>query len=111
MRASIFRKKFLTKDSMCGVENDISLCIVYKTITIVFIFNEYYQFRIWHKFIGTNFTGEKYIGSMAKDTEVQCFGFITQEDLLRYFLFEMLNKCVIVYISYSYNYKFLPGIW
>ena len=52
---------------MCGAKNDIFLYIAYKTIIIVLIPNE---FRIWHKFISINFTGKKYTGSTAKDTEV-----------------------------------------
>ena len=32
MKVSIFRKKFLIKDSMCGVENNISLYITHKVI-------------------------------------------------------------------------------
>ena len=43
---STFRKKFLIKDGMCGAKNDISLYIVYKTITIILISDEYYQFRM-----------------------------------------------------------------
>jgi len=70
MRFSISRKKFLVKDGMCGAENDISLYMVHKAITIVLIPNKYHQFRTQHKFIGINFTGEKHIGSIAKDMEV-----------------------------------------
>ena len=55
---------------MCGAENNISLCIAYKVITIVLIPNKYYQFRIWHKFMYVNFIEKKYICSTAKDTEV-----------------------------------------
>jgi len=62
---------------MCGAKNNISLYMVYKEITIILVPDEYYQFRMWHNFVGMNFTGEKYIGSIAKDIEVQCFGFIT----------------------------------
>jgi len=36
--------------------------MTYKSITIILIFNKYHQFRMQHKFIGTNFTEEKYIG-------------------------------------------------
>ena len=35
MEVSAFRKKFLIKDSICEAENDISLCMVYKAITII----------------------------------------------------------------------------
>ena len=55
---------------MCKVENDISLCIVHKVITIIPILNEYYQFGMLHKFVGINFTGEKHIGLIDKDIEV-----------------------------------------
>jgi len=46
MRVNVFRKKSLIKDGMCGVENDISLCMMHKAIPIVLILNKYYQFRI-----------------------------------------------------------------
>jgi len=46
MKVSVFRKKFLVKDSICRVENDIFLYIAHKTITIILIPNKYYQFRI-----------------------------------------------------------------
>ena len=46
MRVSVFRKEFFVKNRMCGAENDISLYIAYKTITIILIPNKYYQFRI-----------------------------------------------------------------
>ena len=55
---------------MCGAKNDISLYIVYKTITIILIPDEYYQFRMQHNFVNMNFTGEKHISSIAKDMEV-----------------------------------------
>ena len=35
IRVSAFRKKFLAKDSMCGVENDIFLYIAYKVIITI----------------------------------------------------------------------------
>ena len=63
-------EKFLIKDGICGVENNISLCIVHKVITIILILNEYYQFRMWHEFIGTDFIGKKYIYFIAKDMKV-----------------------------------------
>ena len=66
MRVNAFRKKSLIKDGMCRVENDISLHMVYKVIPIVLVSNEYHQFRMWHKFFGTNFI-----------REVQCFDFVT----------------------------------
>ena len=75
-RVSTFRKKILIKDGMCGAENNISLCIAYKVITIVLIPNKYHQFRIWHKFMCVNFIEKKYICSTAKNIEVQCFRFI-----------------------------------
>ena len=70
---------------MCGAENNIFLYIAQKTVTIVLIPDEYHQFRTWYKFIGINFTEKKHIGFIAKNTEVQCFGFVTQEDFLRCF--------------------------
>ena len=108
IKVSVFRKKFLIKDSMCRAENDIFLHIACKAIPIILISNEYYQFRMWYKLIGMKFTGEKHISSIAKDTEVQCFRFITQENLLRCFPFEMSNRYAIVYISCSCNSKLLP---
>ena len=42
MRVIVFRKKFFVKDGICGAENDISLCMAHKAITIVLIPNEYY---------------------------------------------------------------------
>ena len=44
--------------------------MAHKAMPIVLIFNEYHQFRIWHKFISTNFTEKKQIDSTAKDMEV-----------------------------------------
>ena len=44
--------------------------MVHKAITIILMSNEYHQFRMWCKFISTNFTGEKHIGFTAKDMEV-----------------------------------------
>jgi len=73
MRVSVFRKNFLIKYSMYRVENNISLFMIYKVISIILIYSEYYQFRIWHKFFGTNFTRKEHIGSTAKDTEVWLF--------------------------------------
>ena len=70
IRVSALRKKFLVKDGICGTENDIFLYMVHKAITIILMSNEYHQFRMWCKFISTNFTGEKYIGFTAKDMEV-----------------------------------------
>ena len=46
MGVSIFRKKFLIKDGMCEMENDISLYITYKAITIILISDKYHQSRI-----------------------------------------------------------------
>jgi len=46
---------------MCKVENNISLYIVYKSIAIILIPNEYHQFRTWHKFIDVKFVGEKHM--------------------------------------------------
>ena len=42
MEVSVFRIKFLIKDGMYGVGNDISLYMVYKSITIVLIPNKYH---------------------------------------------------------------------
>jgi len=46
MGVSAFGKKFLIKDGMCRVENDIFLYVVYKVVPIVLIPDEYHQFRI-----------------------------------------------------------------
>jgi len=108
---STFRKKFLIKDGMCGAENDIFLYMVYRAIIIILISNEYYQFRIWHNFVGINFTGEKHIGFIAKDIEVQYFGFITQENHLRCSLLETSNRYTIIYMSCNCYCKFLLEIW
>jgi len=35
MRVSAFRKGFLVKDGMCGVENKISLYIAYEVIIVM----------------------------------------------------------------------------
>ena len=86
---------------MYGVESGISLCIVYKVVFIVLIPNEYHQLRVLYELVGMNFNREKHISSIAKDMEVQCFGFVLQEDLLRCSLLEIFNRHVIVYISYS----------
>ena len=51
-----------------------------------------------------------FIYFIAKDIKVQYFGFITQ-DFLRYFLFEISNKCTIIYMSCSYNSKLPLEIW
>ena len=45
-RISVFRKKFLIKNGIYEVENNIFLCIAHKAITIVLISNEYYQFKM-----------------------------------------------------------------
>ena len=42
MRVSVFEKNFLIKDSIYRTENNISLYIVHKVITIVLILNKYY---------------------------------------------------------------------
>ena len=42
MRVSAFTKEFLIEDNMSRVENNISLCMVYKVIAIILIFDEYY---------------------------------------------------------------------
>jgi len=101
MRVSAFMKKSLIKYGICGVENDISLYIAYKAVSIILIPNKYHQFRIWYKFVSINFNRKKYIGSTAKDTEVQYFGFISQEGLLKYSPLEMSNRHMIVYMSCS----------
>jgi len=108
MGVSAFRKKSLIKDSMYGAENGISL---YETVSIILIPNEYYKFRVWCKFVCTNFIREEYIGSIAKDTKVQCFGFVSQEDFLRCFPFEMFDRYTIVYMSHSCYCKLPLGIW
>ena len=108
---SAFRKKSLIKDSMCGAENVIFLYMVYKAVFIIIISNEYHQFRVWCKFVGTNFIREEYIGSIAKDIEVQCFRFVLQKYFLRYFPLEMSDRYTIVYMSHSCYCKLLLGIW
>jgi len=42
MKVSIFRKEFLVKDGICGVENNISLYMAYKVITIIIVPDEYH---------------------------------------------------------------------
>jgi len=96
---------------MCRVENSISLCMVSKVVFIILIPNEYHQFRVWYEFVGMNFNREEHIGSTDKDMEVQCFGFVSQENLLRCSSLETSNRCTIVYISCSYYCKLSPGIW
>ena len=41
IRVNIFRKEFLIKDSICKVENDISIYIVHKVITIILYSQKY----------------------------------------------------------------------
>ena len=55
---------------MYGIENNIFLYIIYKAITIVLIPNKYYQFKIWHKFIGANFIRKVYIYFITKNIEM-----------------------------------------
>ena len=69
-RVSAFRKRFLVKDSISRLENNIFLYIAHKVIIIILISNKYYQFRMWCKFISINFIGEKHICSIVKDTDV-----------------------------------------
>jgi len=57
-----------------------------------------------------NFNKEEYISSTTKDMEVQCFGFVLQEDLLRCSPLKMFDKYVIVYMSCSCYCKFLLEI-
>ena len=110
VEVSVFRKKSLIKDGMYGAENDIFLYMVYEAVSIVLILNEYHQFRVWYEFVGTNFNREKHIGFTAKDIEVQCFGFVPQEDFLKFSPLETSNRCVIIYMHYSYNCEFPLGI-
>ena len=70
IRANIFKKEFIVENSICGIKNNIFLCIVYKVIAIILISDEYYLSRVLYKFIGTNFVREKYICFIAKDIEV-----------------------------------------
>jgi len=70
MGFSVFRDKFLIKDDMYRAENDISLCMVYKALSIVLIPNKYHQFRMWCEFVGMNFNREEHISSTAKNMEV-----------------------------------------
>ena len=68
MGVSAFKRKFLIKDSMCGVKNGISM--VHEVVSIVLISNEYHQFRVWCKFVCMNFNRKEHISSTAKDTKV-----------------------------------------
>ena len=95
---------------MYGAENSISLYMAYEVVSIILISNEYHQFRVWCEFVGTNFNRKEYIGSTAKDIEVQYFGFVSQEDLLRYSLLETSDRCVILYMSCSCYCKLPPEI-
>jgi len=61
MRVSIFRKEFIVENIICGMENNIFLCMVYKLIAIILISDEYHLSRVLYKFIGTNLVREKYI--------------------------------------------------
>ena len=42
MRVSAYRKKSLIKDGICGVEDGISLCMVYEAVSIILILNKYH---------------------------------------------------------------------
>ena len=42
IRVSVFRKEFLIKDSMYGVENNIFLYMVHKAITSILVSNKYH---------------------------------------------------------------------
>ena len=55
---------------MCGTENNISLYMVHKVITIILISDEYYQFRIGHNSIGMNLIKEIHIYFTTKDIEI-----------------------------------------
>ena len=111
MGVSAFRKKFLIKDSMYEAKNGISLCVAHKMASIVLILNEYYQFRVWCKFVSMNFNREEHIGSTVEDTEVWYFEFVPQKDLLRCSLLEISNRYMIIYMSYNCYCEFLPGVW
>ena len=89
MGVSAFRKKFLIKDNMCRAENDISLYMAYKAVSIILVPNEYYQFGVWYEFVSQ----------------------VSQEDLLRCSLLKMSNRHIIVYMSYSCYCEPPPGIW
>jgi len=67
MGVSAFRKNFLIKDNMCRAENNISLYMAYKVVSIILVPNEYYQFGVWYEFVGTNFNREEHMGFIAKD--------------------------------------------
>jgi len=69
-----------------------------------------YLMNIINSKCGTNFSRKQHIGSIAKDTEVQYFRFVPQEDLLRCFPLEMSDRYVIVYMSCSCYCKLLLGI-
>ena len=99
--------KILIITDLVHLEKSPLLKIAYKAVLIVLIPNEYYQFRVWSKLNGTNFNSEEYIGPIAKNTGVQCFGFVFQKDFLKYSLLEMSNRYVIVYMSCSYYCELL----
>ena len=106
---SVYLGKSPSSKMACVEQKMIFPCIWHIKQYSLFIPNEYHQFRIWHKFVGTNFTREKHIDCIAKDTKVWCFEFVTQKNLLRCFALEISNR--YVYISYSCYCKFPPGIW
>ena len=103
--------KILIITDLVHLEKSPLLKIAYKAVLIVLIPNEYYQFRVWSKLNGTNFNSEEYIGSIAKNTGVQCFRFVFQKDFLKYSLLEMSNRYVIVYMICSCYCELLWGIW
>ena len=71
MKVSIFRKEFLVKDGICGMENNIFLYMAYKVITIILISNEYHQIRTQCNFIGTYLIEKVHICFTTKDMEMQ----------------------------------------
>ena len=105
IEVSTFRKKFLIKDDMYGVKNDISLCMPHEVISIILICNKYYQFRVWYKFLSINFSREEHISSTAKDMKVQCFEFVFQEDFLMYSSLKIFDRYTIIYMSHSYYWN------
>jgi len=62
MGVSAFGKKFLIKDGMCRVENDIFLYVVYKVVLIVLIPNEYHLMNIINSEYGTSLLAQTSVG-------------------------------------------------
>jgi len=109
IRVSIFRKEFFVKNGMCRAENNISLYIVYETIAIILISNEYHQFRTWHKFIDMKFVGGKHILYSQKHRSMMFWVFYLRKSseifsILRHltdvWLYKIKNKMKINKVYY-----------